>query len=79
MVVRYADDFALLFENESDARRVQKVLPKRMERYNLKLHEDKTRLLKFERPGPKQNKGKGPETVDFLGFTIYWGRSRRGT
>ena len=79
MIVRYADDFVLLFEKEADARRVYQVLPKRLGKYNLKLHEDKTRLLKFERPRSGQSKGKGPATVDFVGFTLYWGRTRGRT
>ena len=79
MVVRYADDFALLFEKESDARRVYEVLPKRLGRYGLRLQEEKTRLLRFERPSRRQTGGKGPATVDFLGFTLYWGRSRTGS
>jgi len=77
-LVRYADDFVLGFEREDDAKRVMEVLPKRFERYGLKLHPDKTRLLPFHRPSSDQREGKGPTTFDFLGFTVHWARSRNG-
>jgi RNA-directed DNA polymerase len=77
-LIRYADDFVITFELEEDARRVAQVLPKRFERYGLKLHPDKTRLLPFARPRRDQDEGKGPATFDFLGFTHYWRRSRAG-
>jgi RNA-directed DNA polymerase len=82
-LVRYADDAVLLFEVEDDARRVMTVLPKRFGKYGLTLHPDKTRLLPFQRP-PKRPPPIGgvsptqPSTFDLLGFTHYWGRSRRG-
>jgi group II intron reverse transcriptase/maturase len=77
-LVRYADDFVMCFENEEDARRVFEVLPKRMQAYGLTLHPDKTRLIPFTRPAKSQVGGKGPGTFDFLGFTLYWKRSRQG-
>lgn len=76
-LVRYCDDFVMLFEQQRDAERVMDVLPKRMGRYNLKLHPEKTRLLRFEKPRGQHPEGKR-STVDFLGFTVYWRRSRRG-
>ncbi len=54
------------------------VLDKRMERFGLALHPDKTRLLPFWRPPQSQQGGKGPATFDFLGFTFYWARTRKG-
>jgi len=75
LLVRYADDAVMVFASEEDARRVWKVLAKRFEKYGLSLHPEKTRLLHFGRPSPR---GPRPETFDFLGFTHYWGRSRRG-
>ena len=77
--VRYADDFVIGFEQEEDARRVLAVLHQRMARYGLTLHPDKTRLLDFRRPPKDQTKGKGPGSFDFLGFSIMWRRSLRGT
>jgi RNA-directed DNA polymerase len=77
-LVRYADDFIIGFETEEDARRVMEVLGKRLERYGLTLHPDKTRLLPFRRPPAGQKSSKGPATFDFLGFTFYWARTRKG-
>jgi hypothetical protein len=57
---------------------VRAVLEKRLGRFGLTLHPDKTRLMPFRRPPAKQQGGKGPATFDFLGFTLYWARSRRG-
>lgn len=77
-LIRYADDFVIGFEREDDARRVMKVIGRRFERYSLTLHPDKTRLLNFKRPPRGQLKGKGPASFDFLGFTVFWRRSRKG-
>lgn len=82
-MVRYADDAVLCFEREEDARRVLAVLPKRLGRFGLTLHPEKTRLVRFTRPpqgagcGPS-GKTQKPGTFDLLGFTHYWGRSRKG-
>lgn len=83
-LIRFADDAVMGFSSEQDARRVLEVLPKRFSRYGLKLHPTKTRLVAFERPareGPPRGPGRreGPETFELLGFTHYWGRSRRGS
>lgn len=77
-LVRYCDDFVIGFEREDDAKRVMSVLRRRFERYKLTLHPEKTRLVPFVRPGNGQQGGKGGATFDFLGFTIYWRRSRQG-
>jgi len=78
-LVRYADDFVILFEHEVDARRVQAVLANRFARFGLSLHPEKTRLLEFTRPrGQAVRRDERPETFDFLGFTHFWGKSRRG-
>ena len=77
-LIRYCDDFIIGFEREDDARRVLAVLEKRLGRFGLTLHPDKTRLLPFGRPPLAQQSGKGPATFDFLGFTFYWARSRKG-
>ncbi len=82
-LIRYADDFVILFTKETDARRVMEVLPKRFGKYGLTLHPDKTRLIPFRRPPYKASGRKGsgdnpPGTFDLLGFTHYWGRTMRG-
>jgi len=82
-LIRYADDFVIGFTRKDDARRVMEVLPKRFGKYGLTVHPDKTRLIEFQRPSPDPPQGKSsgdsPETFDLLGFTHYWGRSRKGT
>ncbi|TKC88252.1 group II intron reverse transcriptase/maturase, partial [Polyangium fumosum] len=78
LLVRYADDFVIGLEREEDARRVMAVLGKRLARYGLTLHPDKTRLLDFRRPPREQQGNKGPSTFDFLGFTVFWRRTRQG-
>jgi hypothetical protein len=59
------------------------VLPKRMSKYGLTVHPEKTRLVRFEPPQADDSETEerdppGPTTFDFLGFTHYWGRSQRG-
>ncbi len=77
-LVRYADDLVIVFEREADAKRVLDVLSKRFAQYGLKLHPDKTRLVPFNRPRWIGRGGRRPGTLDFLGFTFYWGRARSG-
>ena len=77
--IRYADDAALVFEREEDARRVLAVLSKRFERYGLRLHPEKTCLVDFRSPPRAGRSGSQRErSFDLLGFTLYWGRSREG-
>ncbi len=79
-VVRYADDFVIGFTDDEDARRVMAVLPKRFGKYGLTVHPDKTRLVPFRKPRGERRPpdGDGPGTFDFLGFTHFWARSRKG-
>jgi group II intron reverse transcriptase/maturase len=82
-LIRYADDFVIGFEYEEDAVRVMEVLPKRFGKYGLTIHPDKTRLVPFGRPRQRPVRGGTepsgrPGTFDFLGFTHYWGKSRKG-
>ena len=79
-LVRYADDVAMGFAEEADARAVMAVLPKRFGRYGLTLHPEKTRLLDFRRPGSNRKGGQPPDpgSFNFLGFTFFWGKSRKG-
>jgi group II intron reverse transcriptase/maturase len=77
VLIRYADDFVMVFSEQRDALRVQRALPERLGRFGLTLHPDKTRLVHFERPGPA-GEGFQPGSLDFVGFTLFWGRSRRG-
>ena len=77
-LIRYADDFVIGFARPDDAARVLAVLHKRMAKYGLTLHPDKTRLIPFQRPAYGENGRSGPGTFDFLGFTMYWCRTGRG-
>jgi group II intron reverse transcriptase/maturase len=81
-MIRYADDIVMAFEREEDARRVMDVLPKRFGKYKLTLHPDKTRLVDFRSPScPTKHaevKQSQRGSFDVLGFTVYWGRTRKG-
>jgi group II intron reverse transcriptase/maturase len=79
MLVRYADDAVFGFERRDDAQRVMAVLGKRMARFGLSLHPQKTRLLDFRRPARSRGEGRSPRTFDFLGFCWYWRRTRAGS
>ncbi len=78
-VIRYADDFVLLFQREDDARRVMAVLGKRFERFGLRLHPEKTQLLSFNSPRLGLERAQRQRSFDFLGFTHYWAWSRNGS
>jgi RNA-directed DNA polymerase len=75
-LVRYADDAVLVFECKEDAERVMAVLSLRFAKYGLTLHPEKTRMVAFGRP--RHRAKRGPRGFAFLGFSHYWGRSRRG-
>jgi hypothetical protein len=83
-LVRYADDFALGFACEEGARRVLDVLPKRFGKYGLTIHPEETRLVPFVRPPsrpatPGRPTVPAPGSLDFLGFTHFWSRSKQGS
>ncbi len=80
VLIRYADDLVIAFAGEKDARRVEEVLPKRLARFGLQLHPDKTRLVRFQAPRAEEKppRPEGPGAFTFLGFTHYWGKSRKG-
>ncbi|MGB2986150.1 MAG: reverse transcriptase domain-containing protein [Phycisphaerae bacterium] len=82
-LIRYADDAVIGLTDEGDARRVLDVLPKRFGRYGLRLHPEKTRLVRFHRPPRRRDHkrpppDRAPGTFELLGFTHYWGLSRKG-
>jgi len=78
---RYADDFVMVFELKGDAPRVAEVLSKRLARFGLRLHPEKTRLVRFQRParGKSPDRSQRPGTFDLLGFTHYWGKGLNGS
>jgi group II intron reverse transcriptase/maturase len=79
-LIRYCDDLVMLFACREDAERVQVVLGKRLGRFGLQLHPDKTRLLDFRpRRSPSNGADGLPEgSFAFLGFRHLWGKSRKG-
>src|SRR5262244_1000195 len=81
ILVRYADDIVIGFENETAARRFWEAMRERLQKFSLSLHPDKTRLIEFGRFAAANRKRRGlgkPETFNFLGFTFISGKSRRG-
>ena len=78
-LTRFADDFVMVFSNQEDCNKVEAVLPKRFRRFGLTLHPEKTRRVDFRPYCRKENKSNGnPVSFDFLGFTHFWGISRKG-
>ena len=81
IVVRYADDFVVGFQHESDARRFLEELRERFRNFNLELHAEKTRVIEFGRFASERRERRGegkPETFNFLGFTHACDRTRKG-
>lgn len=81
LIVRYADDGVLCFQNEWDASAYLAQLHERLSKFGLTIHPEKTRLIRFGRYAKTQcaarKEGK-PETFDFLGFTHYCTVRRNG-
>ena len=78
-LIRYADDFVMVFSNEMDSRKVEEVLPKRLGRFGLAVHPEKTRLIRFlPSSGGSGGSGHPRLSFDLLGFTHYWGKSLKG-
>jgi RNA-directed DNA polymerase len=81
IIVRYADDFVMGFQDRSDAERCLRDLRRRFEQFGLQLHPDKTRMIEFGRYAAERRAKRGqgrPETFDFLGFTHVCGTTRKG-
>lgn len=75
-MVRYADDIVICCQYERDAIRIKKALRNRLAKYGLAMNEDKTKLVSFSKR--QQSRGYKQGTFDFLGFTFYYGKSRKG-
>jgi RNA-directed DNA polymerase len=81
IVVRYADDFVVGFQNRAEAEQFQGELTERLRKFNLELQGEKTRLLEFGRHAAENRAERGegkPETFHFLGFTHICGKTRQG-
>lgn len=79
--IRFADDAILCFQHKVDAEKVLSVLSKRLARFGLTLHPEKTRLIEFGRHATRNATRKGkkrPATFGFLGFTHISARNRTG-
>jgi group II intron reverse transcriptase/maturase len=80
-LVRYIDDFVICFQYREDAIRVEAALRRRLEKFSLTLEPDKTRLVEFGRFAQRQAGKRGrtrPETLYFLGMTLYCSRNLKG-
>lgn len=79
-IVRFADDAVIGFEKEEDARGFLEQLRTRMQKFQLELHPEKTRLVRFGRfaRAKCEREGRKPETIAFLGFTHICGHTRSG-
>jgi len=80
IVVRYADDIVLGFQNRGDAERFLQDWRERLRKFGLELHPDKTRLMEFGRYAVANRKQRGegkPETFNFLGFTRICGQTKK--
>jgi group II intron reverse transcriptase/maturase len=81
IIVRYADDFVVGFQHESDAVRFLEELRERFRAFNLELHAQKTRVIEFGRFAVERRKRRGqgkPQTFNFLGFTHACDTTRQG-
>ena len=79
-LARYCDDFVILVQYKEEAGKILKLLEERLNKFGLDLSKEKTRLIEFgryARANAKRN-GKKPDTVDFLGFTHFCDKSRKG-
>ena len=80
IIVRYADDVVLGFQQRADAVRFLEAFKERLAKFGLELHPDKTRLIEFGRYAARERKRRGegkPETFSFLGFTLYCGQRHK--
>jgi len=80
-LVRYIDDFVVCFQYRDDAIRFQNALSQRLGKFALSLEPSKTKLVEFGRYAEKWSAKRGrrrPETIYFLGFTLYCTRNHKG-
>ena len=79
-LARYADDFLCMVQYADDAQHIEQLMRERFVKFDLELHPEKTRIISLDREQRCRNNRKDHQshTFDFLGFTHYWGKSRRG-
>jgi group II intron reverse transcriptase/maturase len=82
IIVRWADDFVVGFQHETEAKRFLEDLRGRFRKFSLDLHPEKTRLMRFGRFARRDSRRfdgrRKPETFNFLGFTHHCGVNRNG-
>jgi RNA-directed DNA polymerase len=80
-LVRYIDDFVICFQYREDALRVENALRRRLGKFGLTLEPTKTKLVEFGRFAQRHAGKRGrrrPETIYFLGLTLYCTCNRKG-
>lgn len=80
-LIRYCDDFVCFFQNQDDAENYYSKLIERLEKFNLEIAEEKTKIIEFGRYAEERRTKRGegkPETFDFLGLTHYCSKSKNG-
>lgn len=79
-LIRYADDFVICFQSEREAKEFAEALKERLSRYGLKVSESKSMIIEFGRHAWQRAAGQGKRvgTFDFLGFTHYCDKTRKG-
>lgn len=79
-LIRYADDFIICVQRKEEAERIHEALEKRLNKFGLELSAEKTRVIPFGRYAREnaRRRGKKPPSFDFLGFTHFNDRTRKG-
>jgi RNA-directed DNA polymerase len=81
-IIRYADDFVICVQHKEGAETILRMLKERLGKFGLELASDKTRIVEFGRFAEERTKKRGggkPGTFNFLGFTHFCTKSRKGT
>ena len=79
-LIRYADDFVVLFQNHKEAKRFGEMLKERFNKFELSISDKKSRIIEFGENVWKKSlrEKKAVETFDFLGFRHFCGVTRTG-
>ncbi len=80
-IIRYADDFIIGAQTKPEAMQILKKIKERLNKFQLDISMEKTKIIEFGRYAEENSKNRGkrkPDTFDFLGFTHYCSKSRKG-
>ena len=72
-LIRYADDFVIMFEKAEDIESTEKLLKIRLKEFGLSVAENKTHRTDLRL---RQRKGEDRRCISFLGFEVYQEKSR---